>query len=266
MDFLGGCMTRIIGFVVIYAVIFFFDWGCQSAHDAIYSPDGKLYSAQSTVQDAEENRYATVTLGSREWMAANLNTTRFRDGSTIAEATSYEAWVNACSKKQPAWAWIDMNQNKGKSYGRIYNWYAINDPRGLAPEGWSIPDSTDWMDLTSAANLEAVICHYDAGDVDIDGDFDARVLQIENQEWDNPDGFGWDRSGTNETGFSALPGGLIDTDGKPVSLEQETLWWGRDGMVLRIGNHSHGNAHDVAAFYHFKGTHFGAYVRCVRTR
>ena len=258
-------ITNILAYVLVALVIEGIAYGCTSLVNRVNDPEGPLYTGTSAWNDAESNTYKTVTLGGREWMAGNLNVTRFRDGSAIREATTQEDWQAAFDRQEPVWAWITNDAAVGKTYGRIYNWYAVTDPRGLAPEGWSVPDSSDWMHLARSARLDGTICLYDEGDTDIDGDFDARVLQLPDVDWTNPDLFGFDRSGNNQAGFNALPGGMIGVDGVAGSLEMETGWWGRDGLILRIGNHSHAGEHDAVAFYQHRNSLAGCYVRCVRT-
>ena len=80
-----------------------------------------------------------VKIGDQIWMAENLNVTKFRNGDLIPEATSIEEWVNAGENKEPAFCYVNNDPNTVGQYGVLYNWYAVNDPRGLAPEGWHIP-------------------------------------------------------------------------------------------------------------------------------
>ena len=258
-------ITNILAYVLVALIIEGIAYGCTSLVNRVNDPKGPLYTATSSSKDSEGKTFRTVTLGSREWMAANLNVISFRDGSDIREATTQADWLAAFDRKEPVWAWITNDAAVGKTYGRIYNWYAITDPRGLAPTGWTIPDSSDWMHLARSARLAGTICLNDDGDTDVEGDFDARVLQLTDVEWTNPDLFGFDRSGTNLAGFNALPGGMIGVDGIAGSLEMETGWWGRDGLIMRIGNHSHAAEHDAVAFYQHRNTPAGCYVRCVRT-
>ena len=94
--------------------------------------------------------YKTIRIGSQTWMTNNLNVNRFRNGELIPEAKSIEDWQNAGINKQPAWCYLNNDSIKGKEIGRLYNWYAINDPRGLLPEGWIVPSVEYWDNLTDA--------------------------------------------------------------------------------------------------------------------
>ncbi len=87
-------------------------------------------------------------------MAKNLNTDRFNNGNLILHAKSPSEWDNANSNMRPAWCYVNYDQTNGLKFGKLYNWYAVNDPRGLAPKGWRIPNEEDWSDLIASLELE----------------------------------------------------------------------------------------------------------------
>jgi uncharacterized protein (TIGR02145 family) len=89
----------------------------------------------------------TVTIGSQVWMTKNLDVATFRNGDPIPEAKSNEEWEKAIDEKKPAWCYYNNDIKKGELYGKLYNWYAVNDPRGLAPLGWHIPTINEWTNL-----------------------------------------------------------------------------------------------------------------------
>lgn len=95
-----------------------------------------------------------VTIGSQTWMTQNLNVDRFRNGDMIPEASDRDAWREAGENREPAWTYYNETPSFGDRHGKLYNWYAVNDPRGLAPEGWRIPDDEDWAFLTENAGGE----------------------------------------------------------------------------------------------------------------
>jgi uncharacterized protein (TIGR02145 family) len=86
-------------------------------------------------------------IGGQIWMAENLTVTKFRNGDPIPEARSTEDWLNAGENKQPAFCYVNNDPNTVSQYGVLYNWYAVNDRRGLAPEGWHIPSHIDAENL-----------------------------------------------------------------------------------------------------------------------
>jgi len=90
----------------------------------------------------------TITIGKQVWMSVNLNVDKFRNGDPIPEAKTDEAWESAWKNNQPAWCYYDNDPANGTKYGKLYNWYAVNDPRGLAPAGYHIPTDEEWTVLT----------------------------------------------------------------------------------------------------------------------
>lgn len=89
-----------------------------------------------------------VKIGNQGWMDKNLNVEKFRNGDLIANATSSEEWKKAGDDQQPAWCYFNNDPTNGLKFGKLYNWYAVNDPRGLAPQGWHIPSEAEWIKLT----------------------------------------------------------------------------------------------------------------------
>src|SRR3989338_8108735 len=89
-----------------------------------------------------------VQIGGQTWMAENLNVESFRNGDPIPEVKSAEEWEKVGKRKKPAWCYYDYTSANGTKYGKLYNWYAVNDPRGLAPDGWHIPDSLESGETT----------------------------------------------------------------------------------------------------------------------
>lgn len=125
-----------------------------------------------------------VSIGTQIWMAENLNVDKFRNGDLIPNAKTDEEWEKAGKNGRPAWCYFNNSGLKGEKYGKLYNWYAVNDPRGLAPKGWHVPNSNEW-------NLLAEYC--DASEA-------ATILK-------STSGWNDNKNGTDEVGFSALPGG-----------------------------------------------------------
>jgi uncharacterized protein (TIGR02145 family) len=91
--------------------------------------------------------YDSVTIGNQVWMTKNLEVDEFRNGDPIPQAKSAAQWVKAGENHQPAWCYYKNNPKNGKKYGKLYNWYAVNDPRGLAPKGWHIPRGQECKEL-----------------------------------------------------------------------------------------------------------------------
>ena len=95
----------------------------------------------------ELNKINSKEIGEQEWMIENLNVDQFRNGNHIPEAKTDEDWENAGIKGKPAWCYYNKDAENGQKYGKLYNWYAVNDPRGLAPNGWHIPSYEEWAQI-----------------------------------------------------------------------------------------------------------------------
>ena len=102
----------------------------------------------SFFNSAEGKTYGTISIGKQIWMAENLNVSFFRNGDPIAEVKNDDEWDKAIRTGMPAWCYYNNNSGFGNVYGKLYNWFAVNDPRGLAPEGWHIPSDVEWILLT----------------------------------------------------------------------------------------------------------------------
>ncbi len=88
-----------------------------------------------------------VKIGNQIWMSKNLNVDKFSNGDPIPHANSSEKFEEAEVNKQPCWIYYEGEPENGAEYGKLYNWYSVNDPRGLAPVGWRIPTDKDWNEL-----------------------------------------------------------------------------------------------------------------------
>jgi uncharacterized protein (TIGR02145 family) len=93
--------------------------------------------------DLDGKSYKTLMIAEMQWTAENLQTSKFRNGDLIPETKSSEEWVQYCQENKAACCYLDNDPTKGK----LYNWFAVNDPRGLAPEGWHVANDAEWADL-----------------------------------------------------------------------------------------------------------------------
>jgi uncharacterized protein (TIGR02145 family) len=138
-------------------------------------------------------------------MQKNLNVSHYRNGDVIPQVADPSQWSNSTTG---AWCYYEGTSYpngilNGVTYGKLYNWYAINDPRGLAPVGYHIPSDTEWTTLTTCLGGENV-----AG---------GKLKQTGTQYWLDPN-----TGATNESGFSALPGGSRNSMG---DMGDYGFWW-----------------------------------------
>lgn len=137
-----------------------------------------VITAYSQVSDIDNNVYKTIIIGGQEWMAENLNVSHFNNGDEINKPQGYDNHY---------WHYKDQPKN-GKIYGKLYDWYAVTDSRGLAPEGWHVATEEDWKELISFL-----------GGSEIAGN-KLKTTDL----WESSE---IDEITTNESGFTALPGG-----------------------------------------------------------
>ena len=95
----------------------------------------------------KEEEIQTINIDKQVWMKENLTLDRFRNGDLIPEVKTSKEWEKAGDNLEPAWCYYDNDSINGEKYGKLYNWFALNDPRGLAPEGWHIPSDEEWTKL-----------------------------------------------------------------------------------------------------------------------
>jgi uncharacterized protein (TIGR02145 family) len=108
-----------------------------------------------TVLFTQINYAQTVTIGNQVWMTKNLHVSTFRNGDPIPQAKTDAEWKLASENSQPAWCYYENDLSNGEKYGILYNWYAVNDPRGLAPEGFHIPSSSELVELSNFLGYNA---------------------------------------------------------------------------------------------------------------
>jgi uncharacterized protein (TIGR02145 family) len=145
----------------------------------------------------------SVLIGTQSWAIANLNVITFRNGDTIPEAKTNKEWETAGASGKPAWCYYNNDPANGPKYGKLYNWYALNDPRGLAPVGWVLSTDADWAQLT-----------YYLGGQEVAG----KKMKSTGSWIDG-------NNGTNDTGFKGLPGGYRVENGTFLNLGSIGTWW-----------------------------------------
>jgi uncharacterized protein (TIGR02145 family) len=165
-----------------------------------------LSQQYGSLKDPRDSKvYKTVKIGEQVWMAQNLDVSTFNNGDPIPQALSSEEWRQADKNKQPAWCYYWNDKSLSRKYGKLYNWYAVADPRGLAPKGFHIPTDSDWRKLYAFL-----------------GGIETAGYKLKNKT-------GWldDGNGDNSVGFYGLAAGqrgdLGDCDF--VSLGLSSFWW-----------------------------------------
>jgi uncharacterized protein (TIGR02145 family) len=148
----------------------------------------------------------TITIGNQVWMTKNLDVSTFRNGDVIPEAKTMEDWKKAGENKQPVWCYYDNDPKNGVKYGKLYNWYAVVDPRGLAPIGWHIPSDDEWTAL-------------------VDYLYRATNFTFPGTIMKSTSGWKFESNGTLIKGFSGQPGGYCNELGETYSVGYKGVWW-----------------------------------------
>ena len=143
----------------------------------------------------------TVTIGTQAWTSKNLDVATYRNGDVIPQVQDASAWANL---KTGAWCYYDNDASNGTKYGKLYNWYAVNDPRGLAPKGFHIPSDAEWTVLT-----------------DYLGGAAAAGTKMKSSSGWNENGM----HGTNSSGFAGFPGGCRYGNGAFSYVGRFGDWW-----------------------------------------
>ena len=204
----------------------------------------KTLAAATTITDKDGNTYNTVNIGSQTWMAENLRTTKYRTGEGISIEKDPTAWSTATYS-----AYCDYNNDPANAtkYGKLYNWNAVNDARKIAPVGWHVATSDEWTILISYLGGENA-----AG---------AKLKEMGISHWNTPNA-----GATNESGFTALPGGSRDSFGTFGSIGNNGYWWSatEHNSLTTNADIWYLNNNDNTAQSGYKLKASGYSVRCVK--
>ncbi len=141
-----------------------------------------------------------VKIGTQTWTIKNLDVCTYRNGDVIPQVQDPNAWENLTTG---AWCYYNHDAFNGTKYGKLYNWYAVSDPRGLAPNGYHIPTDDEWRKLADY----------------LGGEDKAGKKMKSTSGWYN------NGNGTNSSGFSGLPGGNRSENGPFNAIDYDGNWW-----------------------------------------
>ena len=165
------------------------------------------------IKDVNGNKYKTTKIGNQKWMAENLTASSFSNGDKIPQARSLNEWIAYADQSSPTWAYYDFDSVDLKGTGKLYNYYAVADKRGLAPKGWTVPSLEDWKTLTSFVGGDSI-----AGKkLKSKEGWVRQWLVAEDSSITNPNGL-------NSYGFNAKPTGSIYSEGAEDGDEYGE-WW-----------------------------------------
>lgn len=161
-----------------------------------------LLQSCSKSDSPSNNSIDTVTIGTQTWKLKNLDVDHYRNGDPIPQVQDPTAWGVLTTG---AWCYYNNDTANGTVYGKLYNWYAVNDPRGLAPTGFHVPTDTEWTTLTTF----------------LGGDNVAGGKMKATTGWTTSSGI----TNTNSSGFTGLPGGFLSNDGAFYNVGGNGYWW-----------------------------------------
>lgn len=220
-------------------------WACNTVGEPKeIQNESASASKDDKVKPQPPGTYPTLIIKRMEWMTKNLDVSTFRNGDPIPLATSEAEWAAATQAGKPMSRYLNDNKANGKLYGRLYNWFAVNDPRGLAPQGYHIPDKEEWENFFSRI-----------------GDRSTAAKRLKSQS-------GW-KSGakinTDEYGFAALPGGNAHTVGSFHGEGGVANFWTStakdEKYAWDVALYGHMDYYDGPAAYPKTA---GLYVRCIK--
>lgn len=197
--------------------------------------------AINQISDIDGNTYNTVTIGSQVWMGENLKTTKYNNGDAIPNITVDGAWIGLSTG-----AYCDNSNTPSISltYGRLYNYYAVVDSRNLCPFAWRVPTDDDWTILTNSLGGDGV-----AGE---------KLKEAGTSHWNTPN------NATNESGFTALPGGLRQqNDGSFYIVGVEGFWWSSTAYLTGAW-YREMNPSDIDVGRSASSKELGLSVRCIQ--
>jgi uncharacterized protein (TIGR02145 family) len=209
--------------------------------------------------DQEGNFYKTIIIGTQEWMAENLNTSIYRNGDLITTDLSDNEWSNTYNTQQGAWAYYNNDSTYSCPYGKLYNFYACNDSRSLCPLGWHVPSEQDWRTMinyldpntdegNNSPNLSGIAMK------------STGTIEDGNGYWYSDDST---YEGTNNSGFSGIPGGGRGYDSY-FSLGGSGLFWSNSAIDSFSSWYVDLSSYNYFAYVGAFDPVLGFSVRCLR--
>jgi uncharacterized protein (TIGR02145 family) len=172
------------------------------------------FATMGKVMDIDGNWYQTIKIGDQWWMAENLKVTHYRNGDAIPNVTDSTEWSGLTTG---AYCEYNNDINNVAAYGRLYNWYSVNDSRNIAPAGWHVPTDAEWKQLEMYLGMSQA----EADAVDWRGnDEGGKLKEAGTTHWNSPN-----TGATNESGFSGLPGGYRIFNSNYYDVGNLALFW-----------------------------------------
>ena len=213
-----------------------------------------LTDTTGTLLDIDGNVYLAVKIGNQWWMAGDLKVTHYRNGNAIPNVMDDSIWSGLSSG---AYCAYDNNDANIDTYGLLYNWYAVDDSRNIAPAGWHVASDEEWKELEMYLGMSQ-------SEVDNTGwrgtDEGGKLKEAGTNHWNSPN-----TEATNESGFTSLPGGFrYDHNGSFNDIGNYGFWWSAAEYSSTYAWYRILHYNDSDVYRYFNDKLFGFSVRFVR--
>jgi len=211
----------------------------------------------TSILDIDGNIYNTVQIGTQCWTQSNLKVSKYRNGDNIPTGLSDGQWSSTSSG---AYALYNNDPVNDGLYGKLYNWYTVNDTRGLCPTGWHVPSDGEWNFLVKYLDPNAdTICQYCSSSSIAGGMMKSTATQPTPGGWNAPN-----TGATNSSGFTGLPGGSRASGGGFVSLGLYGTLWSSSGAGTGVAGFRSLGYDYVLAYRGLDYRQSGLSVRCLK--
>lgn len=224
---------------LLFLILFFPFWDYSQTNNKIVT--NKNQSINVVRNDVHE-----IKIGNQIWMTKNLEVTHFRNGDSIKQVKTDKEWVECAKKQIPAWCYYNNDPVSSKRYGILYNWFAVNDPRGLAPKGYKIPNEEDWNKLINF----------------LGGESEAAPKMRYGKLWGDSI-----LVLTSKGNFGAIPSGWRKYDDEKIEfINNGVYWWSSSSQTPKIAwtRYLVIKSKEVRSYCYEKGS--GLSVRCLKVQ
>ena len=187
------------------------------------------YLITSGIEPSFFGDYATVEIGAQSWMSSNLNTRFFSNGDPVHYARNAKEWNSRTANQEAVCCDFEFNPLNGPTYGKYYNWYALNDLRGITPisvfsgtNDWKIPNVKDWEELFNS--LDSITIEKDGDFTFFNGSITPKLKSDKGWKYEPPSGDDPDTKATGETEFAAIGSGVC-SQGEFILNEEQAQYW-----------------------------------------
>jgi uncharacterized protein (TIGR02145 family) len=238
MTIMKGRLISFICTFTIVGVLLLLTSSCKKDGEK----DNNLTSNE--IKDIDGNIYHAVTIGTQIWMVENLKTTRYRNGDTIG--STIPDTLEIANEIQPKYQWAYKgHESNAELYGRLYTWYAVVESRIIAPIGWHVPTDAEWTTLTDFLGSNSI-----AG---------GKLKETGINHWNSEN-----TGATNESGFTALPGGYRNFSGAFGHIGSLGNWWSSSDYDKNSALYLSLSSYENSVYRHISFKKYGFSVRCIK--